>query len=1085
MKKLIVLLSFLICALSVQAQFGHGVQFGHGKHGLYSDGKGKPSKEQKADEIQRDETTSSQMFTNQTIHRQTNVYNSQNMIDSKDFAYYAKIVKKNGWLIGVGKKLTKDEAGHLNCYYKLSKKNKAGNWTYIEAFDGYGNPTTYHNIGTYLANQYDDDDRGLNNDWREKLQSVCKWEMVADASGQEVVQERALDSKGDIVYIFSPIKVGEREYTGSFTDGWGMPIFMRTDSLGNDVGFANYVHITRDERGFEVLLSYTDRFGFPQKNKDGAYMTRSEYDDFGNHLKEASQNIVGDNMIDDFGNCGWESTYDKNGWQTSARYYDADWNPIRMPNLRGGSGKVYGFHFEQDEFGRDTATIIIDEKSNPDINEFGIHKIKRVYNDYGYWTFTGYYDLEGNLHAGDRFGVAQIVHEFDKKGNIKLIEYKDENGLHVVNSNEYCKKTFDYDKNGVEISEIEYITNNRGDLIKSFEYYRDNNGNTVRTWYQKNKQRVDSVDSKGRNVLLAWYDLEGKSIEHEGLHKNVTKYDDENGVETEIWLDKLGNQFVDDERGYSQDIRITDATSNIMTNYQYWHGALKQSFQKQYTPGFETITAQWDITPYGEHARVGWWNNLHYTCKVDYTMYGKIRTMVGRNEFDEPSYLTFLGNSGEVYYFSDINNGNRRYYDEYGIEIPDSLMDAFKSKLPRVFCIEVTDTIVAYPLGLKNGDVIISYGDWTTDKNLITYVDYFYLETILKANQDKQITLLRHHPETGSSEILHKNLPKGKTSDLGFYPHKIYYTQKEKHRLLNTCEKYRVSFVPHTISKDTTILLAVQTKGGFEETRLYHLPMYNIKDPGVVLYAKERYNKGVDTWSLFNTIDKWESQKMFRIKGANLYITQDLTTIRHIDKQSRGLGGMRFVPIKVDIDTYNKLLKCYNSLGESITSEKKSVIAPPSTLKLKEKELRGIWMTIVNVDGDDVSVTLELSKGGEASFQTETKLQDESMSIGLLISSIGGIWSLQNGCITFDFENATTDFDITSFDMPGIDEEQKDAMVTLLRGFFENEKSSLLETYGITQIFNTEVFAVMKVTSKELVVMDGTDERFFEKIKKK
>lgn len=1016
--------------------------------------------------------------------RSKNLFYQQNTIITKDSAYYAKIVKKHGWWIGVGKKLTLKEASHLNCYFKLSKKNQAGNWTYIEAFDGYGHPTSYHNIGTYLVNQYDEEDKGLNSDWRDKLLTVCKWEIVADASGKEVIQERALDLEGDVIYIYSPVKVGKNEYTGSFTDSWGMPIFMRTDSLGNDAGYANFVHVTRDERGFEVLCSFTDRFGYPQKNKDGAYMTRREYDDNGNQIKEASQSIVGDNMIDDFGNCGWESMYDKNGWQKTTMYYDADWNPIRLPNLRGGSGKVYGFRYEQDQYGRDTIMTIIDGKGMSDVNEFGVHKIKRVYNEHGFWTYFAYFDLAGNLCAGEKSGVAQAINEFDSNGNILLIEYKDEKGKPVVNSNGYCKKSFAYDQNSIEISEIEYIVNNSGELVKSFEYSRDVDGNIVKTWYQENKQRIDSVDSKGRNVLLAWYDLEGNPIENDGLHKDITEFDDVNNVEIETWLDKDDVEFVDDNRGYSKDVCIKDSTTNIMTNYQYWYGALKQSFQKQFTPGFGTIAAQWDITPYGEHARVGWWNNLHYKCDVNWTMYGNIRTMVGKNEFDEPSYLIDLNPDGEVYYFSNPNHGHRIYYDEFGCEIPDSTMTDFKSRLPKVYCIEVTDTAVAYPLGLKNGDIILSYGDWITEKDLITNVNYFYLETILKANQEKRITLLRHHPEKNSSEILHRNLPKGRTSDLGFYPHMIYYTQKEKQRLLNTCEKYGEECIPLVQSNDTTILLAVQIKGGFSQTRLYHLPMYNVKDPGVVLYAKEKYNKGVDTWSMLNTIDKWEKQDMFQIKGSNLYITQDLQTTRHIDKQSRGLGGMRFIPIKVNMDIYKSLLRCYQSLGDSITNEKKNVPQNSSLLNVKEKQILGIWRTSIVANDDTIPVILEFQKGGVLNFRTEGEMKDENMQVGFAISSRGGTWALQNDCITFDFDNATNDCGITRLDMPGVDEEQRGAMETLLRGYLESEKENLLEKLSLSQIFNSEVFALKSISSKDFVVFDGVNEITFMKQKK-
>lgn len=1002
-----------------------------------------------------------------------------------DSAYYAKIVKKHGWWIGVGKKLTLKEASHLNCYFKLSKKNQAGNWTYIEAFDGYGNPTTYHNIGTYLANQYDDDDKGLNSDWIDKLQTVCKWKFFADASGKEVIQERALDSYGDIIYIYSPVKVGENEYTGSFIGSWGMPIFMRTDSLGNDAGYANFVHITRDERGFEVLYSYTDRFGFPQKNKDGAYMTRKDYDDMGNQIKEASLNIVGDYMIDDYGNCGWESTYSSLGYQLSARYFDASWKPMRMPNLRGGSGEVYGFRFEQDKYGRDTAVVVIDAMGNPDVNEFGVHKMIKRYNEHGKQTYFANYDKEGKLIAGDNQGIAKAIWDFNKSGDVTLIEYKDANGNYINGADGYCRSIYEYDNEGINVAQTNYKVVSANELTPVFVFSRDKIGNRVRKWPLDNQVRIDSVDSKGRNTLVAWYDLEGNPIEFDGMHKDVTKYDDVNNTEIEIWSDKNGDEFIDDDRGYSKDIQIKDTVNSIMTNYQYFYGALKQSFQKQFTPGFGDITAQWDITPYGEHARVGWWDNLHYTCKVDYTMYGKIRTMVGRNEFDEPSYLTFLGNSGEVYYFSDTNNGHRRYYDEFGLEIPDSMMAEFKSKLPKVFCIEVTDTAVAYPLGLKNGDIIISYGDWRTEADLNTNVNYFYLEAILKANQDKQITLLRHHPETNSSEILHKYLPKGKTSDLGFYPHIIYYTQKEKQRLLSTCEKYGEEFIPFVAVEDTTILLAVQTKGAFSATSLYHLPMYNVKDPGVVLYAKEKYNKGTDTWSMLDPIKKWESQDMFRIKGSNLYFTQDLETTRHINKQSRGLGGMTFIPVGVSRELYDKLVLCYNSLGDSITNEKKIISSPsPSALKVKEKQLIGTWQTTIRLNDDEVPVTLELSKDGKVNFRAEAEMKDESMQVDFIITSVGGSWKLQDGCLAFDFSDAANDCDIAKFDMPGMDDDQKKAMEVLIRGYFEGEKEKLLDQFSVSKVFDSEVFTIEQINSKELIIMDGDTKRVFKKVKK-
>ncbi len=319
----------------------------------------------------------------------------QCMAVKKDSAYYANIVKKNGWWVGVGARLTDEQASHLSCYYKLSKNNSAGNWTYIEAFDGYGDPTTYHGLGTYLVNQFDDNDQGANKEWKDKLLTICKWEFIGDITGQEVVQERGLDVDGNVVFIYTPVKVGDKEYTGSYMDSWGMPVFMRTDSLGNDAGYANFVHITRDERGFEVLYTYTDRLGFPQKDRNGAYGTKKDYNDDGHQTLEASLNIVGDRMIDDWGNCGWEAEY-KDDLQLKAIYYDAEWNPMVIPNTRENQWNVYGWKYEYDEWGRPTEQMAIDAEGNPDIEKtYGFNKISIQYNEHGDRTFMAYYDING------------------------------------------------------------------------------------------------------------------------------------------------------------------------------------------------------------------------------------------------------------------------------------------------------------------------------------------------------------------------------------------------------------------------------------------------------------------------------------------------------------------------------------------------------------------------------------------------------------------------------------------------------------------------------------------------------------------
>lgn len=1002
-------------------------------------------------------------------------------LDSVSVAYYQRITKRHGWMVGVGKSLSLDEAKHLSCYFRLSMKNRAGNWTRIEAFDGYGDRTTSHSIGTYIVNQGVSDDRGANQEWVSRLKDVCQWEFIGDASGRHVLQERAFDQYGNAVYYYNPVKTGERTYTGSYVDGNGMPVFMRADSLGYDIGYANFVHVLRDERGYDVKISFTDRFGYPQVNKDGAYQTLYEYDDAGNQIREASLNIAGEYMIDNYGNCGWDAEYEDNH-QVEARYFNADGDYIQMPLLRENSEKVYGFRYKYDDYGRNIERMVIGKNAEPDTNQFGVHKVKWEFNDHGYYTSQRFYDLDGNLHPGTKDGIAQIICEYDDRGRPELIEYKDPLGRHVNNTedpdNVYCRREMTFMPDYQE-SQTDFIAAADGSLVKEFEYRRDSLGNTVKKWYQDDLQKIDSVDFNGRSILEAWYHLDGSVAEDAyGLHRRVERFDDDRNMSTEKWMDKEGELLDYDDQGYSESVSYYDDDNWTITNYQYLYGILFQSFTKKFTDGYGDIVAQWDVTPYGEHARVGWWNNLHYVCDVEYTAYGDIKTMIGKNEFGEPSYLTFLGASGEVYYISNINNGQRKYYDEYGKEIPDSTMSAFKETLPMAYCIEVTDTTIAYPLGLRNGDIIISYGDWRVNEDLKTDMEYFYLEAIKQATSAKSITLLRHHPEQSYSEILDLDLPYGKTSELGFYPHKIYYTAKEKNRLLNTCKAYDVSLGYDPQGGDKEILLGVPTKGSVISTRLYHLPGYSMKDPSVVLYAKEKYKDRYDTWSMLtDPVEAWNDLQMFYISGSNIYFTEDLCSSRHILKDSRGYGGMRVVPVMVSEHTYNQIiLNCYETLGDEIWTGEDIEIGP--SIKLTKKNVLGEWLCKTD---KGVEVRLTVRKNGEADFSCAAKYHEElpdygiGINLSLDLSADGpGSWKFVGSEMEISFDTTFTcrpkDISFTGTD----DEELTSQLVKLI------ELMDWSDTYDMDSIAEDLKNATVKnLTQTHMVLYGGYNEYVF------
>ena len=842
--------------------------------------------------------------------------------ESNDSVYFARIVKKNGWFTGVGDSLSLDHAQHLSCYYKLSKKNKAGNWTFVEAFDGYGNPTTSHQIVSYLVNQFDDSDRGANEDWKDKMLTVCKWEFIGDASGQEVIQERALNAEKQVVYVYNPVKVGQHEYTGSYVDSWGMPIFMRTDSLGNDSGYANFIKITRDSRGFEVKFEFVDRYGIPQKNKDGAYMTLKEYDDFGNQTKEASLNIVGDYMIDDYGNCGWEHIYDGTISKSSC-YYDADWMPMRMPLNKPGSYSIFKEVYESDEYGRDTLLSFVDKQDKPDTNQFGVHKIRYRYNEHGLLAYQGYFDLNDRPVDGDGYGTAKMLFYYNDKGQPDSTVYLNTSGEYLSSRSYWCKAIWEYDKEGNNVHIVHFTpdSSDRSRLAKRYEYILEPSGNSSEFWYEDNQKYINLTDSLGRDTLNAWYTLDGLPTEYEGFHKYVSQYDDEYNAQSEYWCAADSSAYAYDN-SYTSQITFTDST--CITQLRYLYDFPAACFVSEWTQDFKSISRQWDLTPYGEHARVGWFDNLYYNVKVNYNMYGNIRTLVGRNEFDEPSYISVLVDDGPVYYFA---SGDRNY-NEFGNEIPDSTMTEFKSNLPKVFCIEITDTSVAYPLGIRNGDIILSYGSWATTLDLKSNTDGFYIECILQANSPKQMKILRHFPESGSSRIFSISLPEGKNSELGFYPHKIYYTRKEKERLLSACESQNMALSDSVPVADTTILIGVPRKGGLIDHMIYWVDGF--RDPGILLFASETYMtddtlRRRDVWSVRNHgIGKWEEDQMYlpAFSGEReLYFTQDFATIYHYAKDIDGNGGLEIFPIRISSGLYDRIMVFYENNASQIPDE--------------------------------------------------------------------------------------------------------------------------------------------------------------------
>ena len=1112
--KILLLLISILFASSAFSQKGHGLgpqARGHGL-GLQTRGHGLGSQNVQSNasgnQSQKMKSTGS-ANTKQTKEQQNNGINfldgnntvvnksvKSKIKSSNDSVFYLNVTKRHGWPEGIGKPLKREELSHIPVYFVLSNRNEAGKWTFMRAYNAYGNLTTNHSWGAYIMNQNDEYDRGANADWVEKLKTVCQWEYIGDSEGKEVIQERALDKDKNVVFCYNIVKVKENKkdgssiYSGSYSDAFALPIFMRTDSTGNYNAQANFVQVKRDKRGYETLFAFTDETGRIRLNKDGAYQTSKEYDDNGVQIREASLDLAGNQMIDFYGNCGWTKVVDEYGNHTKAIYFGKDNEPIQMPGTRG-SNKVFGYEFTYDKYHREQDRWYLDSLGNRDINEYGVYHTVFEYNNHGERSLLSHFDRQGNLIGSDEYGIAQVVTDYDDKGNLLFLEWRNKDGLPINGYGDYCRRVLTYDKNGRSLSQFDYIKDDNDSITVSFKYVNDGLGNEIRYWYTDGYYRVDSVDLKGRATLEAWYDLNNKSIarptdEVQAWHKHVTTYDDENNIEVDEWLDTDGNPYVNTKYSqsnkYNFSIFKNKLTNKILTNTQYLKPfGLAQKFQQEFDDD-GNIIAQWDITAYGEQARVGWWNNLHYKCKVNYTMYGKMMDMIGVNEFDEPSYLVRLNDDGEVYHYFDMGT----YYDEHMQVIPTDSMTSFKEKLPKVFCIEVTDTTIAYPLGLKNGDIILSYGDWATSEDLRSNLDYFYLETILKNSMSKKIKVLRHNLNDKTSSIFVHNLPVGKPSELGFYPHQICYTQKEASRLRDACHRYNFTYGSHVVNGSKQILMGVQLKGGFVQTRFYHFNQYDYKDPGFLLYASEKYSKGHDTWSvMYDDITTWHKRDMYNSKysgDTELYLTQDMKSLKILSKSSEGNRGLRIIPIYVTDEVYTNLLSYYNTIDElpkqTITSKEKTI----STIK--KKQVVGKWNTVIEIDEGSVYLTIDLNKKNHAKMVMSLSIEGEFDGTTLKISASiinSGNWDLQGDKLYLDMDAESRQINLDGIEIEGVDELRRKEFMEQVAGR-ESELLELLTSYVLENI-PLDSIDIESLSKKELTTKIEKDIITFKKIK--
>lgn len=1033
----------------------------------------------------------------QTNLRQGRIHKSENVEKSKvidipilqpssiinnDTLYCSRTKKQNGWFAPLDT-ISKEVASHRNHCFRFTNKNQAGNWSRMECIDGYGNYVkgTMSPYILKLGNAYDTD-QDANQEWIEKLKTTCVYEFIADYLGKVIVQERAYDEDMNLIYTYSRVPIGNKQYIGSYKDCYGLPAEMRSSE---DYTYGTLVKITEDEYGNDSIIQYVDAKGVPKLNSDSVAMEVYIHDKYGRLIKQQSRNADGTLTIDNWGNCGVEYKWNDKHDIISATYMDDKWQPMRMPGNRENTGRenIIRTNYIYDEYRRQIAEYYTDIEGNPDVNKLGTHKIIYEFNDRGNIIEQRGYNKNNELSPMDLSGDAIEVFEFNNEGKILAARFYDKN--QKLNSKEgyLCRVDWVYDGNGNEISVKRYSITNGIEKLASTE---QRNSNYIYTLWNDGSSRIDSLDTKGRTTFVGFYDTTGALEMVEGRAYEKSKYieDGHNTIIIETNYDNNGNRTEID--GVYKTVRTIDSLKCTEIRMRYdAQDILQESFIHQYDKDFNKIVAQYDANAFGIQTRSGGVSSVrHYIGGVVYNQKDKFATLVGRDEFNEPDYIT--SNSVTYYYQKYYSNSETKFFDENNIEIEDS--KDFRDSLPKVMTVEVVDSI-AYSRGLRDNDVILLYGDYSV--NLDEISSYFQfrrdwaLRTILDARKNKRMVVFRIEDASknqyGLVEI--DNL-EGTPSELGFLAHIRYLTKKQSNRIKEAINKNLNGDRP-IASKNDFVKKEAEGKHyvimAFTEMyRSYRDKPYakKITDPAILIGACIRdknmfwnLNDGENTQVFESMLDSRKKQA-FAYPQMDYYLTTDMTSVSHLFLDEQAVYTNWF-DTKISDEDYALLLDLNKSVKKELEANSKM------PYKYAIKDLTAAWEISPNDEAlYHITGSIQLLKAGESkgSLINYGKISfNEGDAIYKIDTDYTGKWEYYGGNIITFTPNKEDNITLSCVDLIGADEELKERVVAYMNSICEENKSSLLERMSFINAPIGNDWFIKSFNKQVLLLDDGSD----------
>lgn len=1003
-----------------------------------------------------------------------------------DTLYCTQTKKQQGWLMPMDT-ISKEYASHRNQSFRFTHRYPSGHWGKMEVVDAYGNLRTGGMTPYILKVNQADSDTEANTNWVEKLKTCSVYELIADPSGKDVVQERVYDKEGNIVYTYSRVPIGEkdgkRRYIGSYKDCFGLPAEMRKDSLYT---YGTLVRLTEDRWGNDSIVEYMDSKGKPKLNSERVAMEVYIRDRYGHLLKQQSRDAEGNLTIDNWGNCGIEYEWTPDHRNVSTVYMDDKWQPMQMPDMREAKDiiNVIKVRYKYDRYGRMTEEAYYTADDVPNSNAFGVHRITYEYDDKGKVTKLVNYDIGNNL-KNDSHGVAVYEYTYDEAGRDISSVFLDENRRPCSKEGYISRSVSVYNDAGERTLLEEYSVYNEQEVLN----YKNEKGKYYeRTMWKDGSFCVDSLDEKGNMIRQAFYDAAGNLVKEPsvGYAMMEVKYTDcPNGYRsTTLLYDENKKLLYNQEYGFAVKVEENDTVSRLTRYYRYdSDGNLVDVYIHKYDD--EKVLAQYDSNGFGMVCRSGGnaWVRL-YKTDVNYSANGSsYSTLIGRDEFNEPDYIS---SPWTVYYYMKLlANGTGLVMDENNRVITDPA--EIRNTCPKVMTVEVTDS-AAYRAGIRDNDLILLDGDYAAgifaSDSLVTSYNHFLvnwtLHSVLDGNRNRSMVVFRVNPETLEYGLVKIDSLKGTPSELGYLVHVRYLTQKQLKRIQGCVEEHFKSDNPW-VKKDDFV---GKDYSGNHPAILYYTDMYRevrkrlyptlVTDPSILLATCVR--DGGWEWRLGDAADTFDRMTAIRqMKFRNyplqhFYLTRNGKDVLDVKLEEQFMATIG-IHISVSDEVYRQLVELCRQTESFIAREMADVP------ELPRKYLSTHWILGSSDNGSSTEARISFLKNGTSEGyidRYDSIPYADGHAVFRVRQKLDGKWTAWGRIIEMEYPEKDG-LSVVCVDYTGAGPELKAQVLEQMNQSVKDDPVGCASRMGITSLGR---FVYVKSLSKDsLVIEDGSGEK--------